>query len=39
MENIMNQIQISNHSPDNMDLPKAQYPATVVLSNKKDSPL
>ena len=39
MENMMDRIQISNPSPDNMDSPKAQDPTTAVLANKKAPPL
>ena len=39
VENIMDQIQTSNYSPDNMDEPKDQYPTTMILANKKYPPL
>ena len=35
VKNIIDQIQISNYSPENMDSPMEQYPATTVLTNKK----
>ena len=36
---MMGQIKFSKSSPYNKDSPKAQYPTTVVLSNKKVPPL
>ena len=35
----MDQIQISDYSPDNMDLPKAQDITDVVSANKKAPPV
>ena len=34
----MNQIKISNESPDNMDSTKSQYPTTEVLYSNKSPP-
>ena len=39
MENIMDQIQISDYSPDKMHSPKAQDPTTVATDDKKSTPL
>ena len=38
IENIMDQIIILNHSPENMVSPKAQYPTTMVLAKKEAPP-
>ena len=35
VKKIMDKIKFSDYSPDKMDSPKAQYPTTVVLANKK----
>ena len=35
VENITDQIQISNHSPENMDSPKVQDLTTLVPDKKK----
>ena len=35
MENIMDKIQISNYSQENMDSPKFHYLTTAVPDNKK----
>ena len=39
VKKMMDEIQISNSSPDNMDSPKSQYPTTVVPYNSKAPPL
>ena len=38
VKNMMDQIKISNYSPDNMDPQKAQDPTTEILYNKKAPP-
>ena len=39
VKNMMDGIQISNYSPENMDLTNAQYPTTMFPDNKKAPPL